>query len=94
MLHGTDSFIAHVKSEDVYEDLAGDDETRFDTPNQEVKKHILIGKNRKVTESMKCEFRGKMTREVTVLILKIYTCITNEEVDKKKAKSTKNCVIK
>ena len=32
----TDSFIVHVNLEDVYEDLGGDVETRFDTSNYEV----------------------------------------------------------
>ena len=90
MLHGADSFILHVKSEDVYEDLAGDVETRFDTLNQEVKKPILIGKNKKATGSMKDELGGKWTREVIASILKMYTCITDEGLMKRKQRAQKS----
>ena len=34
----TDSFIIHIKIEDVYEDIADDVEKRFDTSNCEVNK--------------------------------------------------------
>ena len=91
MLHGTDSFIVHVKSEDVYEDLAGDVEIRFDTPNQEVKKPIFIGTNKKVTGSMKDELGGKWTREVIASILKMYTCITDEGLMKESKEHKKVC---
>lgn len=43
----TDSFIAHVKLEDVYEDLVGDVEKRFCTLNYKLKRHLPIGKKRK-----------------------------------------------
>ena len=32
----TDSFIVHVKTEDIYKDIAEDVETRFDTSNFEL----------------------------------------------------------
>ena len=32
----TDSFILHIKAEDIYKDIAEDVETRFDTPNYEL----------------------------------------------------------
>lgn len=35
----TDSFIVHVKAEEIHADLVGDVEERFDTTNQEVKKY-------------------------------------------------------
>ena len=34
----TDSFIIHIKTEDVYEDIADEVEKRFDTSNYEVNK--------------------------------------------------------
>lgn len=39
-----ESVIIYVESEDVYEDLAGDVEQRFDTSNYEVKRPPLIEK--------------------------------------------------
>ena len=32
----TDSFIVHVKTDDIYRDIAEDIETRFDTSNYEI----------------------------------------------------------
>ena len=34
--YDTDSFIVHIKTEDVYTDIVGEGETRFDTSNYEV----------------------------------------------------------
>ena len=56
----TDSFIIYVKTEDVYEDIADDVEKRFDTWNDEFNRPLSRGKNKKVTEFMKDELRGKI----------------------------------
>ena len=40
-----DSFIVHVKSEDIYANLAGDVKKRLDTSNSEVKRPLPIRKN-------------------------------------------------
>ena len=42
-----DSFMVHIKTEDVYEDLIGDVETRFDTSNYEVKRPLSRKETRK-----------------------------------------------
>ena len=44
----TDSFIANIKTEDFYKDIANDVEKRFDTSNYEVDKPLSIRKNKKV----------------------------------------------
>ena len=44
----TDSFIVNVKSEDIYDDLAGDIKTRFDTSYYEVKRPLPNGKNKRI----------------------------------------------
>ena len=36
----TDSVIVHIKTEDIYTDIAGDCETRFDTSNYEVQRPL------------------------------------------------------
>ena len=48
-----DSFIIHIKTENVYEDIANDAEKRFDTSNYEVSRKLLTGKNKKVIGLMK-----------------------------------------
>ena len=36
----TDSFIVHVKTDDIYKDIAEDVETRFDTSNFEIDHYL------------------------------------------------------
>ena len=51
----TDSFIVHVKINDIYKDTAEDVETRFDFSNFEIYRPLPEGKNKKVTGLMKDE---------------------------------------
>ena len=44
----TDSFLIHIKTENVYEDIAGDVEKAFGTPNYRVNRPLLTGTNKKV----------------------------------------------
>ena len=48
----TDSFIVHVKIEDIYKDIAEDVETRFDNSNFEFDRPLPKGKNQKVIRLM------------------------------------------
>ena len=43
-----DSFIVHIKSEDIYAGIVKDIEARFDTSIYEVKRTLHMGKNKKV----------------------------------------------
>ena len=52
----TDSFIMHIKTEDVYKDIADDVEERFDTSNYEINRPLLIGKNKNVIGKIMTEF--------------------------------------
>ena len=56
----TDRFIVHIKTEDVYEDIADDVEKRFDTSNYEVNRPLPTGKNKKVIGLMKDNLGGKI----------------------------------
>ena len=40
----TDSFIVYIKADDIYKDIDGDVETRFDTSNYELDKMLAKGK--------------------------------------------------
>ena len=53
----TDSFIVHVKTKDIYKDIAEDVEKIFDTSNVEINRPLPKGKNNKVIGLMKCELR-------------------------------------
>ena len=61
----TDSFVIHIKTEDFYEDIAGDVERWSDTSNydEDGKRPLPIGKNKKVIGIMKDELGGKIMKE-------------------------------
>ena len=49
----TDSFIVHIKMEDIYKDISEDIETRFDTSNHNVNRLLPMRKCKKVLGLMK-----------------------------------------
>ena len=59
----TDSFIVHVKAEDIYKDIAEDFEKRFDTSNFEINRPLPLGKNKKVIGLMKGELGRQIMKE-------------------------------
>ena len=49
----TDSFVVHVKTDDIYKDIVEDVEKRFDTSSFELDRPLPKGKNKKVVRLMK-----------------------------------------
>ena len=60
----TNSFIAYVKTDDIYKDIAEDVEKRFNTLNYEIDRPLPKGKNKKVVGLMKDKLRGKSWRNL------------------------------
>ena len=92
----TDSFIIHIKTEDFYEDIAGDAARWLDTSNYEENDKIPlpIGKNKNVIGLFKYELGGKVMKEFCALRTKAYEYLMDDDSEKKKAKGTKKCVLK
>ena len=90
----TDSFIIHIKTEDVYKDIAGDIEKRFDTSNYEVNRPLATEKNKNVIGLIKDELGGKIMTEFVALRPITYSYLMDDSNCDKKAKGTKKCVIK
>ena len=90
----TDSFIIHVKTDDIYKEIAEDVETRFDTSNYELYRPLPKGKNKKVIGLMKDELGGEIMKEFAILRAKTYSYLRHNNDENKKVKSTKKCVIK
>ena len=95
----TDSFLLYIKTDDIYGDITGDAETRFDTSNYELEcnsidKPLPKGKNRKVIALMKDKLGGKILTKFLGLRAKTYSYLTDDGSEDKKAKRTKRCVIK
>ena len=85
----TNSFI-----EDFYKDIADDVEKRFDTSNYEVNNHYPQERIKKMVGLMKDELGGKIMTEFVALRPKIYSYLTDNCEEDKKAKGTKKCVIR
>ena len=92
----TDSFIIHIITEDFFEDIAYDVERWFDTSNYDEndKRPLPIGKNKKVIGLFKDELGGKIIKEFCALRAKTYSYLMGDDSEVKKAKGTKKCVIK
>ena len=60
----TDSFIVHVKTDDIYKDIAEHVETRVDTYNNEQDRPLPEGKNQKSIGLMKAELGGKILKNL------------------------------
>ena len=91
----TDSFIIHIKTEDVYKDIADDVKKWFDTSNysEDDTKRLPRGMNKKVIELMKDELRGKIVTEFAALRLKTYSYLMDDSKSNKNAKGIKKYVI-
>ena len=90
----TDSFIVHVKRKDIYAYISRDVETRFGTLNIDLERSLRIRKNKKVINLMKNKLVIRIMKGFIALRRKIYTYLTDYGHVVKKAKSTKNSVIK
>ena len=87
----TDSFIIYIKTENFFEDTSNDVEKWFDTSNYEKndKRHLPIGKNKKVPSLFKDELEGKIIIEFVAPRPKTYAYLDDDSNNHKKAKGTK-----
>ena len=90
----TKSFVVHVKTEDIYKNIAKYIEKRSDTSNFELDRPLPKGKNKKAIGLMKDELGGQITKEFVALRAKTYSYLKDNSDEDKKAKDKKKCVIK
>ena len=88
------SSIIHIKSEDIYKNIANDVEERFDTSNYDVNRYLPVGKNKKVIGLMKDELGGTIMVGVIAMRPKTYSYLMDDGNSDKIVKWTKKCVIK
>ena len=86
----TDSFIVHVKTDNIYKDVAEDVETIFDTSNFELDKPLPKGKNKKVIGLTKDDLGGKIMVKFVRLRAKIYSYFRVDGSEDKKQKAQKS----
>ena len=91
-----DSPAIHIKTKDFYKDIANDIEKWFDTFNRDEndKRPLPIGKNKKVIGLFKDELGGKIVVEFFWLRAETCAYLMNDDSERKKAKGTKKCVTK
>ena len=92
----TDSFIIHIITEDCFEDISNDVEKWYDTSNynENDRRPLPIGKNKKVIGLFKNELGGRIMKEFCALREKTYSYLTDDDSEVKKSKGTKKCIIK
>ena len=86
----TDSFVVNIKTKDFYKDISQDVNKRFDTSNYTFDRSLPTGINKKVIGFVKDELGGDIITEFVALRPKAYSYITNNFIEMKKAKDTKN----
>ena len=89
----TDSFIINIKTEDFYTDIPENVMEKFDTSNHIYGRPLPINVNKKVVGLMKDELGGGIITEFVALRPKAYSYKTDDNIELKKAKGTKKCVI-
>ena len=88
-----DSLVYKIRTEDFYEDIAEDVETRFDTSGYIPDRPLPIGKDKKVIGLMKDELGRKIMKEFISLRPKMYSYRVGSD-EPMKCKGIKKCVVK
>ena len=89
----TDSFIVHVKAEEIHTDLVGDVEERFDTTNQEVKKYTQGKTKKNLADKDQLSEKKKKKKDFVALRPNMYySYLIDENFADKKTKRTKKYV--
>ena len=86
-----DSFIVHIKTDDIYKDIAEDVETRFYTSNYELDRQLS---KEKIIGLMKDELDGNIMTKFVGVRAKCYSYLVDDSSIDKTEKSTGKCVIK
>ena len=81
-------YIVYIKTDDIYNDIAEDVETRFDTSNYELDRPLPKKKKKKVIGLMKDELGRKIMTKFVGLRAKTYKYLTDDGSEDKKAKGT------
>ena len=90
----TDSLIVYIKTDGIYKEIAEDVETRYDTSNYKLDGPLPKVKSKKVIGLMKDDLVGKIMTKFVRLQAKSYSYFIDDSSEDKKAKGTKQCVMK
>ena len=90
----TDSFIVHVRTDDIYKYVTEELEKRFCTSNYEIERLLPKGKNLKVIALTKDESGVQIMKEFVGSRAKTYSYLKENNDANKKSKDRKMCIIK
>ena len=90
----TGSFIAHVKTDDIYRDIAKDVETRFYTSDYELDRPLPMGKNKQVIGLMKDKLGGQIMKKFVGLRANTYSYLKDNDDEHQKSKRDKKVFCK
>ena len=90
----TDSFMVHVKTDDIHKGIAEDVEKRFDTSNVEIERPLPIEKNKRAIGLMKDELGGQIMKKVVGLRAKTCNYLKTIMMKMKKQKEQRKCAMK
>ena len=81
-----DSFVINIFTEDFFEDIDNNVERWFDTSNydQNDKRPLPMGTNKKVIRMFKNELGRKIMKEFCALRAKTYAYLMDDDIEKKK----------
>ena len=85
----TDSFIVHVKADDIHKDIAEYVEKRFDTSNFKIERPLPIGKNKRAIGLMKDELVGQIIKKFVGLRAKTCSYLKDNNDEDEKSKGAK-----
>ena len=88
-----DIFVVNIKTKDFYKHISQDVNKRFDTSNYTFDRPLSTGINKKVIGLMKDELGGDIITEFVALRPISYSYVTNNFIEMKKAKGTKECIV-
>ena len=85
----TDRFIVHIKTNDIYKDIAEDAEKMFENSNSELDRPLPKGKNKKVIVLMKDKLGEEIIKKFVGLRAKTCSYLIDDGSEAKKSKRHK-----
>ena len=82
-----DNFLIHIKTEDLYKEIANNVEKWFDTSNysKDDNRPLPVGWNKKVISLFKDELGGKIMKELVGLRAKTWAYLMDDDSEHKKS---------
>ena len=82
-----DNFVIHIKTEDLYKEIANNVEKWFDTSNysKDDNRPLPVGWNKKVISLFKDELGGKIMKELVGLRAKTWAYLMDDDSEHKKS---------